>query len=503
MRARPLFIAAMLCWLAAPGFGQQTGETGGAPASDATWRGNTDSAPPSPSAAPAPAAAMPAQPIALSATQPAPQPTALSPVATQTSGGSTGRLSPIPSSPPSSAPSSAPNPASSPANFNPVRSQLSPTDDAGRTSTRTFAPPPAAGTVSQGQPPARTSGESLRRARMTRVTTGSGSLPNEQGQLYREYDISPYTARITTTKRPEQAIVDWILRETGYETWHSEPLAILSATSQVLRVYHTVQVHAVVADIVDRFNSNDAEAQAFSLRLVTVDSPDWRVRVQRLLNPVAVQTPGVQAWLLEKEAAAVLLTELRRRSDYREHNSPQLLVNNGQPTVVSAMRGRNYIRAVRLRSDAWPGYEPEAAQVDEGFTLEFTPLMALDGKTVDATIKCDVDQVERLIPVMLSVPTVAAPRQSAKIEVPQVIQFRFHERFRWPLEQVLVIGLGVVAVPVPRENKSLVPGIPLPINAGPPRADLLVFVENKGKASQQAPRVTRGGATANDYLRGR
>ena len=192
-----------------------------------------------------------------------------------------------------------------------------------------------------------------------------------------------------------------------------------------------------MADIVDRFNSNDAEAQAFSLRLVTVDSPDWRVRVQRLLNPVAVQTPGVQAWLLEKEAAAVLLTELRRRSDYREHNSPQLLVNNGQPTVVSAMRGRNYVRAVRLRSDAWPGYEPETALVDEGFTLEFTPLLSLDSKTVDATIKCDVDQVERLIPVMLAVPTVAAPRQSAKIEVPQVIAV--------PLPRAFPLAVGASA----------------------------------------------------------
>ena len=475
MRARPLFTAAILCWLAAPGLGQQAGDTGGAPANEATWRGNADSPNPSQPAGPAPAAAMPAQPAAPS------------PVAAQTSGGSTGRLSSIPSSP----------------NSNPVRSQTAPAEDAGRSTATTFAQPPAAGTAPQGQPPGKTSGESPRRARMTRVTTGSGSLPNEQGQLYREYDISPYTARITTTKRPEQAIVDWILRETGYETWHAEPLAILSATSRALRVYHTPQVHAVVADIVDRFNSNEAEAQAFSLRLVTVDSPDWRVRVQRLLSPVAVQTPGVQAWLLEKEAAAVLLTELRRRSDYREHNSPQLLVNNGQPTVVSAVRGRNYVRAVRLRNDAWPGFEPETALVDEGFTLELTPLLSLDSKTVDATIKCDVDQVERLIPVMLAVPTVAAPRQSARIEVPQVIQFRFHERFRWPLEQVLVIGLGVVAVPVPRENKPLVPGIPLPITAGPPRADLLVFVENKGKASQQAPRVTRGVPAAGDYLRGR
>ena len=53
----------------------------------------------------------------------------------------------------------------------------------------------------------------VRVARRTlHVTAGNGSLPNDQGQVWRDYDISSYTARVTTTKRPEQAIVDWILR---------------------------------------------------------------------------------------------------------------------------------------------------------------------------------------------------------------------------------------------------------------------------------------------------
>ena len=53
-----------------------------------------------------------------------------------------------------------------------------------------------------------------------------GSLPNDAGQVWREYDISSYTARVTATKRPEQAIIDWILRDTGYEAWHTDPLSI-------------------------------------------------------------------------------------------------------------------------------------------------------------------------------------------------------------------------------------------------------------------------------------
>jgi len=325
---------------------------------------------------------------------------------------------------------------------------------------------------------------------ITRVTKGTGSLPNQHGQVWREYDVSPYTVRVTTTNRPEQAIVDWILRETGYEVWHSEPLGILSATSRTLRVYHTPKMQAVVAELVDRFVSSEADTCTFSLRVVTVDHPNWRARAQQLLRPVAVQTPGVGAWLLAKEDAAVLVADLRRRNDYREHSSPHLLVNNGQQAVISAMRSRPYVREVVLRPEVWPGFEAEPAQVDEGFSLEFSPLLSLDRRMIDAVIRCNIDQVEKMVPVMLEVPSAISPRQRTKIEVPQITQFRFHERFRWPIDQVLLVEMGMVALPVPVDGKPLVSGIPLPLGKTPARADLLVLVEAKGRTGQ-APRVTR------------
>jgi len=327
-----------------------------------------------------------------------------------------------------------------------------------------------------------------------RATAGSGALPNEHGQLWREYDISPYTLRITTTNRPEQAIVDWILRETGYEAWHSDPLAILSASQRVLRVYHTPEMQAAVADIVDRFVSSQGETGAFGLQVITVNHPNWRAKAQGLLAPVPVQTPGAQAWLMEKENAALLMADLRRRSDFREHSSPHLLVNNGQSTVISATRARNYIRDVVVRADAWPGYAPESGIIDEGFSLELSPLLSVDGSVVDATIRCSIDQVEKMVPVVLDFPTADAPRQRTQVEVPQINQFRFHERFRWPVGKILLVSMGMVAPPLPVEAKSLVPGLPLPLSTAPPRADLLVLVESKGKAA--APRAAQGNSSA-------
>src|SRR6478735_11254531 len=193
----------------------------------------------------------------------------------------------------------------------------------------------------QGAPaPVPTTAPGITRAQ---VSKGSGALPQDKGQVWREYDIRPYTQRITTTARPEQAIVDWILRETGYETWHSEPVGLLSANRETLRVYHTPEMQAIVADIVDRFVNSSSSSYAFTLRVSTVGNPNWRAKALGMMTPIPVQSPGVQGWLMAKENARLLVSELGRRTDYREYNATQQIVNNGQSIVISTMRPRTYI----------------------------------------------------------------------------------------------------------------------------------------------------------------
>ncbi|MBN2290805.1 MAG: hypothetical protein JXM70_00175 [Pirellulales bacterium] len=306
------------------------------------------------------------------------------------------------------------------------------------------------------------------------------NLPREHGQIWREYDISPYTLRVTSTKRPEQAVVDWILRETGYEAWHSQPLGILSATPRVLRVYHTPEMQALVGTIVDRFTASEAATQAFGVRVITVDHPNWRTKVHRYLHPVSVQTPGVLAWIVQKEDASAILADLRQRSDFREHSSPHLLVNNGQSTVVSTTQAHTFVRDVTLRPQVFPGFEQYTGQFDEGFSFEFSPLLSIDGRTIDATLKCSINQLEKMVPIMIDAPTQQSPRQRVKVEVPQTTHFRFHERFRWPIDRVLLISMGMVALPASKD-KTLVPGVPLPFGNTPARADVLVFIESRGQ----------------------
>lgn len=319
------------------------------------------------------------------------------------------------------------------------------------------------------------------------VTKGTGQLPSDHGQVWREYDITPYTTRVESSEHPEQLIVDWILRETGYEAWHSTPVGLLSADRKTLRVYHTPQMQAVVADIVDRFVSTKAQNHGFGLRIITLKNPNWRTRAVPLMTSIPVQSPGVQAWIMARESAAVMLAEMRSRTDFREHTTAHQMVLNGQTSIVSTMRPRTYSKGIIANQTTWPGYQPELGQIDEGFSLEFSPLLSADATTTDAVVKLKLSQIEKMLAVQLEVPSVAAANQKAQIDVPQMTMVQIHERFRWPTDQVLLLSIGVVATPGPDKSNPLTDVLPLPKSA--PRADALLLVESSGTAAQPMPSV--------------
>ncbi len=338
-------------------------------------------------------------------------------------------------------------------------------------------PPP--GTSSPGSGPNAPATGSAERG--LRVTKGSGVLPNDRGQVWREYDITPYTSRVTKTNKPEQSILDWVLRETGPDLWFSQPLGILNADSRTLRVYHTPEIQEIVRSVVERFVDSNAQDHAIGLKLVTIGTPSWRARVLPLLTPVDIQSPGVEAWLISKENASLMVNELRQRADYRELQVPNFYVTNGFTQSFGRTRARSYVRSVRLRNDVWPGYELVNGQLQEGFQLDVSPLVSADGKVCDVAIKCNIDEVEKMIPVAVDVPA-AGSVQRVELQIPQVVSWRLQERFRWPADQVLLLSCGVVISP---DAQPAAGNLSLPFFQGANRADALLLVENWGKSAAQ------------------
>lgn len=313
---------------------------------------------------------------------------------------------------------------------------------------------------------------------------GGGTLPNENGQEHRVYDLRPYTGYLSKYDHPEQAIVDWVLRETGTDVWFTSPFGFLSADRDELRVYHTREMHEVVAGIVDRFVSGDKESQVLSLRVMTVGNPNWRSRAHLLMQHVNVDSAGVQAWLLSKENAALVMNMLRQRTDTRQVQALDLITHNGQTQKLASTRGRNYVRNVKPAATGWPPYEPETGEIQEGYRLQISPLLSVDGQTIDCVIKAEIDQVDKLKPVELDLPLPNAQVHRTKIDVPQVVSWRLHERFRWPSDMVLLLSCGVIASP--ERPQSTVPLLNLEMITGTTagRADALMFVEFRGRASE-------------------
>jgi len=275
-------------------------------------------------------------------------------------------------------------------------------------------------------------------------------LPSDAGQVWKTYDISPFVNQ--NGPGTQKHVVDWVLQETGYASWHGDTVASLSADEKSLRCYHTPAMQAKVEEIAGRFTRDAAATHRFSVRVLGIGSPTWRNDARGMLRPIPAATPGVQAWIMSREEAAMLMATLRRRSDCQELPTGPVLAGNGLPAVLSGGRKRPYVQDVVPRPDAWPGWQTLGATCDEGMTLDVQPLISRDGTTVDAVIRCRIDQIERMAPVVVSPPV--AQGQRVQLEVPQMSAVRVGERFRWPVNQTLVVGLGLVPWPIPGQNAA-------------------------------------------------
>lgn len=306
-------------------------------------------------------------------------------------------------------------------------------------------------------------------------STRTSSVPNEAGQVWREHDIRSFTNRLRDQEKPEQAIVDWILRETGTNSWFGEPFSALSATRDKIRVYHTPAMQHVVEEVIDRFSNTRAEANQVAVRLVTVRSPDWRTRVLPMLRPVETKTPGLDAWVLSRENATLLLRDLSNRSDFQEHNSPNLTIHNGQTHTIKSTRPRTYSKAPTAAAGI--AGLADRGQIDEGFTLEINPLISRDGRMMDAAIKCSVDQIEGFSPFWVDGVDQYGTLKRTQVQVPQFSSWRLNERFRWPINEVLLISRGMVPTPGPTGNSGTLRKILG--NNSPARANALLFLESR------------------------
>lgn len=319
--------------------------------------------------------------------------------------------------------------------------------------------------------------------RHARISDQGGPLA-AAGQVWREYDLRPYLRQVQGMDNPQQPIVDWILRETGTDRWFGSVPGVLAVEAERLRIFQTPEVHQVIGEIVDRFVDPNLGSHSVSVRLVTVESANWRSLVLPALRPIRVQTPGVEAWLLSKEQAALLLAQLRPRVDFREHNSGQIQIAHGQSHVIERWQPRPYPQSVQITPGRAPGYQVQMGEISEGFSLQIIPLAASNGRMMDAVVKCGVDQIEKLTPVRIDLNAQGIARGSVEIEVPQVTSWRIQERFHWPSEDVLLVSRGLVAMPGIKPDSRL--PFSTALAGGPARVEALLVLECRNEPARSS-----------------
>ena len=345
----------------------------------------------------------------------------------------------------------------------------------------------------------------------TQRTGGAPALPTDAGQYWEQYDLRPYTKELTTVDRPHQAVIDWILRDTGTDAWFTDPFGFINADRNTLRVYHNEQMQQLVRQAYERFVNGTTVPQSFGMRLIAIGNPNWRTRGHTLLRSVPAQSPGVQAYLASKENNAILMAMLRGRSDFKELANVNITTYNGQPQILEQLRSRNFAREFQRVDGSWPPYLPVTGEIQEGYRLQMSPLLALDKQSMDLVVKCHIDQVERFSNVTLDLPLPTGQVHAGQIQVPQMASWRLHERFRWPIDEVLILSCGVVASPQAPANNTLLGqgtnliGLDRLLPQTGERADALLVVEYLGDASRTATptTTTSAQAQANPITRGR
>lgn len=319
-------------------------------------------------------------------------------------------------------------------------------------------------------------------------TDGLTQAPANANQHWRTYDISAYTSSVKSIPNPEKNVLNWILRETGTDTWFGETTGVLSVGRHQVRCYHTPEVQTKVRGVIDRFIKTQNQDEVFGLQVVTLNNPNWRAKLLQFMTPLETKTPGVEGWIVTKENAALIFNEFRKRADFRVHLTPTLIAESGQPKTIIKRTPLNYFESIQFDNRAYPPFRVTNARIDEGVSLKMSTLRATDGETMDAEFDFRVDQLEKFRRVNVELPANSGAAQKIPIQIPQMSSFQMKERFKWPANRVLVLSMGMIADPLGNSPTGRPPATVF--EPSQRRANTLLLVDCKGIYKRgQAPRT--------------
>lgn len=305
-------------------------------------------------------------------------------------------------------------------------------------------------------------------------------LSSEPGRTWRRYDISHYTSLAQNQTAPQNAIVEWIFRRTGTPPWHGDKVAVLSASRSQIRAFHDSSTLKMLDEVVERFTNAVNDVLSIRVRVVAAVDPRWRYAVYSRLTPVGSGPQGQQIWTLKMEDAAFVLAQMQLHQGFKILVNQKYEMINGQTLKVETTVARSFTGGMQRESAVGLGYQPQAEQLEEGFTLKLSPLLTFDGDSLDAAIELTSNVVRSFHRTRVIAPREVGPSEIA-LDVPEVSETRLNQTVKsWPLGQSLLISAGIQPGILQDKNGFLNLRIPGTV---PTSTELLVFLE-----AETAPR---------------
>ena len=185
------------------------------------------------------------------------------------------------------------------------------------------------------------------------------NLPGEPGQSWKRYDISHYTGLAQNQSTPQTAIVEWIFRRTGTSPWHSDKIAVLSASRSQIRAFHDAATLKMVDEVVERFTNAVNDILSIRVRVVAAVDPRWRYAVYSRLTPVGSGPQGQQIWTLKMDDAAFVLAQMQLHQGFKLLVNQKYEMINGQTLKVETTIARSFAGGMQRDSAAGLGYSAQ------------------------------------------------------------------------------------------------------------------------------------------------
>ena len=300
-------------------------------------------------------------------------------------------------------------------------------------------------------------------------------FPPEPGFQWKRYPIAKYTRAATNqSPPPEKAIIDWIFKRTGFSAWHSEKIAVLSASQTELRVYNSPDVLKQVDEVVERFTNAVDDVLSIRVQFIAAVDTRWRYSVFNRLTFVGSGPQGQQIWAMNVGDAALVLSQMQVQQGFRKLADTRVEMLNGQTLTVRTGEPRTFASGLQREGGPGAGFQARADKIEESIVLKLSPLLNIDGDATDAMIDLTVNTVRSFHRTRVLTPRDTGAADMA-IDVPEATQTRLEQTVKnWRLGQTLVISAGIH--PGVLSNKGGWFNLPIP-GTYPTGTEVLAFIE--------------------------